>query len=103
MLSPRVRLSTCSTHVSFLFFDFTFIVHRLASNSHLLDTLFTHRCQRQPGLHLQQLLVPGEKGHRSLRKITVMLEREGGGRKGRWKEGKNSEGGRKQGRQQPLC
>lgn len=47
MLSPGVRLSTCPTHVSFLFFDFTFIVHRLASNSHLLDTLFTHHCQRQ--------------------------------------------------------
>ena len=42
-------------------------------------------------------------GDRSLGKIMVMLEREGGGRKGRWKEGKNSEGGRKQGRQRTLC
>lgn len=44
MLNPRVKLSTCPTQVSFLFFDFIFIVHRLVSNSHLLDILFTYSC-----------------------------------------------------------
>ena len=44
MLNPRVRLSTFPTQVSFLFFDFIFIVHRLVSNSHLFDILFTHSC-----------------------------------------------------------
>ena len=32
MLNPRVRLSTFPTQVSFLFFDFIFIVHRLVSS-----------------------------------------------------------------------
>lgn len=42
MLNPSVRLSICPTHVSFFFFDFIFTVHRLVSNSHLPDMLFTH-------------------------------------------------------------
>ena len=104
MLNPRVRLSTFPTQVSFLFFDFIFIVHRLVSNSHLFDILFPHSCEIQSLANtFSSSLVPGEQGHWSLGKIMVMLEREGGGRKGRWQEGKNSEGGRKQGRQRPLC